>query len=564
MDLFYTLLDTCTTLTRRFEHLEQDKIAQAIEITKLKQRVKKLERRNKGRMVAEMDADADVVLEKDKDVAANIVKDVQDKEEIKPAEFQEVVGIVTTAKIITEVVTSASDSITAANKAFARDLEAELNINIDWDEVINHVHKKAKEDPAVKRYRALKRKPQNEAQARKNIMIYLKNVTKEQINEEESRALKRLNKTQAEKAAKRQKLDKEVPVVDYEIYNEHNKPYYKIKHADGSHKLYLSFLSMLRNFDREDLEALWRLVKERFATTKPKNFSNDFLLTTLGAIFGVNAAEDIEGKHAKCLMLPSQVNDVDVISFDDEASDKEDTSKHEIIDEIDADEYIILVSTHDDVSTQDNIVQNKGIEDVVSDVETIVITALTITAESTKINVEVTQAPKRKGVMIQELEETITTTKTSSSQQPYIQDKEKRRKFFAAKRAKEKRNKPPTKAQQRNIMCNYLKNMEGWKPKSLKNKSFAKIQKLFDKAMKRVNTFVDYKTELVVEGSKKDEVTEGSLKRTGDELKKEIAKKQKIIDDKETTNLKQLVKIILKDNIVIDDTPLAVKSLMVD
>nr|GEW17838.1 hypothetical protein [Tanacetum cinerariifolium] len=40
-------MDTCTTLTRRVEHLELDKIAQALEITKLKQRVKKLERGNK-------------------------------------------------------------------------------------------------------------------------------------------------------------------------------------------------------------------------------------------------------------------------------------------------------------------------------------------------------------------------------------------------------------------------------------------------------------------------------------------------------------------------------------
>nr|GEV00344.1 putative ribonuclease H-like domain-containing protein [Tanacetum cinerariifolium] len=47
MDLLHPLLETCTTLTRRVEHLEQDKIAQTLEITKLKQRVKKLERRNK-------------------------------------------------------------------------------------------------------------------------------------------------------------------------------------------------------------------------------------------------------------------------------------------------------------------------------------------------------------------------------------------------------------------------------------------------------------------------------------------------------------------------------------
>nr|GFC81869.1 hypothetical protein [Tanacetum cinerariifolium] len=37
----------------------------------------------------------------------------------------------------------------------------------------------------------------------------------------------------------------------------------------------------------------------------------------------------------------------------------------------------------------------------------------------------------------------------------------------------------------------------------LKNKSFDSIQKMFDRAFKRVNTFVDYRTELVKESSKK-------------------------------------------------------------
>ncbi|GJY08099.1 hypothetical protein Tco_0375153 [Tanacetum coccineum] len=46
-----------------------------------------------------------------------------------------------------------------------------------------------------------------------------------------------------------------------------------------------------------------------------------------------------------------------------------------------------------------------------------------------------------------------------------------RLKHFAAKRAEEKWNKPPTQAHQRKIMCTYLENMEGKKPKDLKNKS---------------------------------------------------------------------------------------------
>ncbi|GJW28945.1 hypothetical protein Tco_0045820 [Tanacetum coccineum] len=68
---------------------------------------------------------------------------------------------------------------------------------------------------------------------------------------------------------------------------------------------------------------------------------------------------------------------------------------------------------------------------------------------------------------------------------------------FAAKSAEEKRNKPPTQAQQRKITCTYLKNMEGKKLRDLKNKSFDSIQKMFNIAFKRVNTFVDFITDLV-------------------------------------------------------------------
>ncbi|GJW47140.1 hypothetical protein Tco_0078786 [Tanacetum coccineum] len=79
----------------------------------------------------------------------------------------------------------------------------------------------------------------------------------------------------------------------------------------------------------------------------------------------------------------------------------------------------------------------------------------------------------------------------------FVQLLEARKKHFAAMRAQEMRNKPPTKAQKRNTMSTYLKNMAGYKHNQLKNKSFDHIQKLFDKAMKRVNTFVDMDTELL-------------------------------------------------------------------
>nr|GFB94482.1 hypothetical protein [Tanacetum cinerariifolium] len=80
-------------------------------------------------------------------------------------------------------------------------------------------------------------------------------------------------------------LASKVPVVDYQIHHENNKPYYKIIRADGTHKLFLSFITLLKTFDREDLETLWKLVKERFKTTEPKNLSDDFLLNILKIMF---------------------------------------------------------------------------------------------------------------------------------------------------------------------------------------------------------------------------------------------------------------------------------------
>nr|GEX80595.1 hypothetical protein [Tanacetum cinerariifolium] len=256
---------------RRVENLKYDKVAQALEITKLKRRVKKLEKgnivrvlklrrlkrvgtsqridtsddtvmddeSNQGRIIDEMDKDDDVTLMDDKeedkkDEEAKVVENTQDE----PAEVQEVVDVVTTAKLIIEVVTAASETVTAAStiistiepqvpattitaapilvadapsrrrkgvvirdpeeesttssiiptetkskykgkgimveepkplkkkqqiemdKEYARKLHAEINKDIDWDVAIDYVNLMAKEDPAVKRYQAMKRKPQ--------------------------------------------------------------------------------------------------------------------------------------------------------------------------------------------------------------------------------------------------------------------------------------------------------------------------------------------------------------------------------------------------------------------
>nr|GEW56365.1 hypothetical protein [Tanacetum cinerariifolium] len=229
-----------------------------------------------GGIITDIDADEDVVLEDAKDVVV-VAKDGQDanidenEEESEPAKLQEVVDVVTTTKIITKVITAASTTITVVNVLILaapsaaaptltaspsrrrkgvviRDPEETTTTSTiihskakskDKGKVIlveepKPLKKKQKEDKTVKRYKALKRKPQTKAQARKNMMIYLINVagfkidyfkgmtyddirpvfekyfdsnvaflkkTKEQMDEEDSRALKRMNESQEEKAA---------------------------------------------------------------------------------------------------------------------------------------------------------------------------------------------------------------------------------------------------------------------------------------------------------------------------------------------------------------------------
>ncbi|GKC69328.1 putative ribonuclease H-like domain-containing protein, partial [Tanacetum coccineum] len=238
--------------------------------------------------------------------------------------------------------------------------------------------------------------------------------------------------------------------------------------------------------------------------------------------------------------------------------------KRRMIDDIDADEDITLVSGHD---AEQEVAANKE-SDEGKTVDEISLAQTLMKINSAKL--------KQKGVVIQELDESTTNISSRLSPQPKIklQDKgkgilieeptckreraeeeeanialietwddiqekidadhqlaktlqaqeqeelsveekatlfqqllEKRRKHFAAIRAEEKRNKPPTKAQQRKIMCNYLKNMEGYKLKNLKLKEFDSIQEIFDRAFKRVNTFEDYRTELVEELKQLMEIT---------------------------------------------------------
>nr|GEX03002.1 hypothetical protein [Tanacetum cinerariifolium] len=111
--------------------------------------------------------------------------------------------------------------------------------------------------------------------------------SREEMEEEDQEIIKSINETPAQKVVKGRKLSEEaqkaedlkkrlevvededddvfvkatplaqkVHVVDYQIVLIENKPRYKIIRTDDTHQLYISFTTLLKNFDKEDLETL--------------------------------------------------------------------------------------------------------------------------------------------------------------------------------------------------------------------------------------------------------------------------------------------------------------------
>ncbi|GKA99285.1 hypothetical protein Tco_0853407 [Tanacetum coccineum] len=74
-------------------------------------------------------------------------------------------------------------------------------------------------------------------------------------------------------------------IIDYKIHKEGKKNYFQIIRADGNYQLYLTFRQMFKNFNREDLEVLWSIVKNRFKKARPVDDMDNLLLCTLKTMF---------------------------------------------------------------------------------------------------------------------------------------------------------------------------------------------------------------------------------------------------------------------------------------
>ncbi|GKC25251.1 hypothetical protein Tco_1027401 [Tanacetum coccineum] len=68
-------------------------------------------------------------------------------------------------------------------------------------------------------------------------------------------------------------LSKKYLIVDWKTYTlTENFMYYQVFRGDGSSKNYKVLSDMLEDFDRQDVEELYRLVKERYSASRPEGY----------------------------------------------------------------------------------------------------------------------------------------------------------------------------------------------------------------------------------------------------------------------------------------------------
>nr|GEX41790.1 hypothetical protein [Tanacetum cinerariifolium] len=215
------LIDLCTNLSNKVLDIENEviemKSSHKAKIEELESRVEKLEEKNRS-LAKELKSfnprvesptiNETVMDKKESSKQRRKIADIDaDAEDVVKEVVKEIVEVMEIAKIIIDEASIAGGELNAANEKPAKDkgkdklveepeilksrkaqitldeevarrIEAEWNAymkdNIDWNEFVEQVQSRQLDD--VRKYQALKRKLVLVAQARKNTMIYLKNM----------------------------------------------------------------------------------------------------------------------------------------------------------------------------------------------------------------------------------------------------------------------------------------------------------------------------------------------------------------------------------------------------
>nr|GEX69937.1 hypothetical protein [Tanacetum cinerariifolium] len=98
-------------------------------------------------------------------------------------------------------------------------------------------------------------------------------------------------------------LQVKYPIINWEIHSECSKVYWKIIRVRGITEAYQVFEYMLKGFDREDLVALWNLVKEKFSSAMPSEDKEKALWVDLKRLFELDT-DDVLWKLQRYMHAP--------------------------------------------------------------------------------------------------------------------------------------------------------------------------------------------------------------------------------------------------------------------
>ncbi|GJX74582.1 hypothetical protein Tco_0313177 [Tanacetum coccineum] len=82
-------------------------------------------------------------------------------------------------------------------------------------------------------------------------------------------------------------------IIKYKLHKEGMLVHYELIRADGSSKRYSSMIRMLQGIDREDLEALWRIVKGMYGDTRPEDEFERVMYGDFRVMFEPNIKSDV-------------------------------------------------------------------------------------------------------------------------------------------------------------------------------------------------------------------------------------------------------------------------------
>nr|GEY12259.1 uncharacterized mitochondrial protein AtMg00810-like [Tanacetum cinerariifolium] len=291
VSLLTTLMETCATLSQKVAELEQDKHTQALEILQLKKRIDTI------------DVDEGITL-----------VDVETQQEVVDMDDEP------QGRINQEDFNAASNGVSAVESTVFDDEDVTMTMAQTLIMLKAEKAKLLDKQIAQKLHdKEVLKKPVSLAQGRKNMIIYLKNMAGYKMehfrgmNYDKLRAaeVSGFESTQDIPSNDPKEMSEEdvqnmlkiVPVfefkvetlqvkyhiIDWEIHTEGSRTYWKIIRVGGITEVYYSFEDMLKGFDKEELAALWNLVKEKFSSAVPSEDKEKALLVELKRLFEPDA-----------------------------------------------------------------------------------------------------------------------------------------------------------------------------------------------------------------------------------------------------------------------------------